>query len=220
MDGSADGGVLVGRWGSTVMRWVEGSDPEFLAANGEHGRSLSGPSLFREPSYASGVSADGTIIVGGGGLPEHGGLTEAFIWREGVPTVGLGTLYTAAGSTSSATAVSPDGRIVVGTSSGPGGSPTNGFRWTAETGMESLGNFYPEAVSDTGVIVGQSPYAAVLGSSLGDGALGPLLQQNCGVDLTGWYLVAARDITPDGKTLVGTALNPIGRYQGFVVYLR
>lgn len=220
-DGSADGRVLVGRWGSMAMRWVEGSAPEWIAPNGAHGRSLGSP-LFQNTSYASGVSADGSVIVGGGGLPAHGGFQEAFIWREGVATVGLGTLSTAAGSTSSATAVSPDGLAVVGTSSEPGGSPTSGFRWTAATGMQSLGAFTPEAVSNSGVMVGRggNGRAAVMGSSLGDGDLATLLQ-GCGINLPDWILSQAADITPDGKTLVGWGYNSTtGKKQGFVVYLR
>ena len=220
LDGSADGRVLVGRWGSMAMRWVEGSAPEWLAPNGAHGRSL-GNSQFQGVSFASGVSADGSIIVGAGGLAEHGGFQEAFLWREGVATLGLGTLTNSSGSTSSALAVSPDGTIVVGTSSGPGGSSTSGFRWSAATGMQSIGAFTPEAISNTGVIVGRSNgNAAVLGSSLGDGELAPLLQ-GCGISLTGWILSQVTDITPDGKTLVGWGLNSTtGRNQGFVVYLR
>lgn len=219
-DGSADGRVLVGRWGNTAMRWLEGSDPEWLAPNGAHGRSLGSP-LFEGVSVVSGVSADGTIIVGGGGLPAHGGVQEAFIWQEGVPTLGLGTLLGTTGSTSSASAVSPNGLTVVGSSSGPGGSPTSGFRWTQATGMQSLGAFVPEAVSDSGVIVGHGANgrAAVLSSSLGDGDLATLLQ-GCGVNVSGWLLTQASDVTPDGKTLVGWGVDPAGKNQGFVVYLR
>jgi probable HAF family extracellular repeat protein len=84
---------------------------------------------------ASSVSADGTVIVGGGfnSIPA----TEAFRWTPGTGMVGLGDLP--GGSFSSfANGVSADGSAVAGDSSSAAGGQA--FRWTAQTGMVGLGD--------------------------------------------------------------------------------
>lgn len=60
--GSSDGRVLAGKYGSVPMRWVEGGAIEILGTDGAH--DISSQTRFVGGS-ASGVSADGSIIVGG-----------------------------------------------------------------------------------------------------------------------------------------------------------
>src|ERR1019366_8263873 len=79
-------------------------------------------------SSATGVSADGSVIVGTSG-------SQAFRWTAGSGMVGLG--YLPGGNSSSATAVSGDGSIVVGNGLGNDGYD-EAFRWTAGSGMQSL----------------------------------------------------------------------------------
>src|SRR5262245_14478522 len=81
-------------------------------------------------SYAFGVSADGSTVVGSSyGLSgEH-----AFRWTSSGGMVDLGTMGY---SNSSASGVSADGSTVAGTAYG--GTP-QAFRWTSSGGMVGLG---------------------------------------------------------------------------------
>src|SRR5688572_8303538 len=122
---SADGSTIVGysHDAAGVQRAVRWSGNE---AAEELGTDTDREVVF---SYARGVSVDGKFIVGQNFIdPEH--RSEAFIWSEETGTVGLGVLeetgYTQANG------VTADGSIVVG----EGGS--EGFVWTAETGMLNL----------------------------------------------------------------------------------
>ncbi|NPC21358.1 hypothetical protein HN019_27975, partial [Klebsiella pneumoniae] len=64
-------------------------------------------------SYASGVSADGTVVVGESRTDS--GDYNAFVWREGdTKMTGLGTLKADNSGYSSASGVSADGTVVVG----------------------------------------------------------------------------------------------------------
>ena len=98
-------------------------------------------------SAANDISADGTVVVGW--ADDSDGISRAFRWVEGatggvganVQMHDLGTLVpTRSDAESEARAVSRDGAYVVGwSSSGPDGSEDHlAFRWTEETGMESV----------------------------------------------------------------------------------
>ncbi|HEY6078486.1 MAG TPA: hypothetical protein VIW29_06775, partial [Polyangiaceae bacterium] len=146
------------------------------------------------------------------------GSTQAFVWTA-VGTIGLGDFANRGWYVhSEATAVSPDGRIVVGKADAADGS-VHGFRWTQESGLVSIGrNFQPRGVTNDGVIVGNWSQAHVLGSSLGSGDLKALLQ-GCGLDMSGWSLTAI-DMTSDGRTIVGEGYDSAtGRYQAILARL-
>ena len=81
-------------------------------------------------SYAQGVSADGSVVVG---YSNNGSSGRAFRWTS-AGMENLGTLI--GGSYSEARGVSADGSVVVGTSDN--GSQQRAFRWTS-AGMENLG---------------------------------------------------------------------------------
>lgn len=83
-------------------------------------------------SEATGVSADGSVIVGTG--MSSSGL-EVFRWTEAGGMVGLGDLP---GGTfySIATGVSADGSVITGYSNSSSG--TEAFLWDSENGMQSL----------------------------------------------------------------------------------
>jgi probable HAF family extracellular repeat protein len=92
---------------------------------------LPGGSFF---SQATGVSADGSVVVGNA-ISASG--SEAFRWTAPGEMVGLGDLP--GGTFSSiAHAVSADGSTVVGQSQSASGPEA--FRWTASTGMVGLGD--------------------------------------------------------------------------------
>jgi probable HAF family extracellular repeat protein len=81
-------------------------------------------------SWASGVSADGSVVVG---TSEVFGPPHAFRWTESGGMRDLGDL---GGCCSAAYGVSADGAVVVGESDG------RAFRWTASGGMEDLNTTY------------------------------------------------------------------------------
>jgi uncharacterized membrane protein len=177
---------------------VEGSSPQ---------------SLFLGTSTANAVSADGNTIVGRGNVPGRSSIGEAFVWTS-TGVIGLGDLGGAGTISSEATGISPDAQHVVGTARGPSGV-THGFVYTQSDGMQSIGaGFTPRAVSNTGAIVGSFSGAYIKGSRLGDGLVRNLLI-DCGVNLTGWSLSEANDVTPDGRFIVGTALNPSGNFEAY-----
>ena len=93
---------------------------------------------------------------------------------------GLGYLP-GGGFQSKAMGVSADGSVVVGGSDSASGSEA--FIWDTANGMQNL------------------KY---------------LLENNCGLDLTGWALRGARNISANGLTIVGRGTNPDGFSEGWI----
>ncbi|GCL47825.1 PEP-CTERM sorting domain-containing protein [Microcystis aeruginosa] len=86
-------------------------------------------------STASGVSADGSVVVGESSSANG---REAFRWTQATGMVGLGDLP-GGFFNSQPFGVSGDGSVVVGESSSANGFEA--FRWTQGTGMVGLGDF-------------------------------------------------------------------------------
>lgn len=165
--------------------------------------------------FAWDISADGSAIVGYSG-------SEAFRWTEETGMVGLGDLA-GGGSWSRARAVSADGSVVVGE------ADSQAWRWTAGTGMVGLGclpgDSYSQAyaVSEDGSVIVGTSYdgggAFVWDPVNGMRALRDVLIGDFGLDLAGWWLARANDITPDGHTIVGDGINPDGRAEGWIAVI-
>jgi uncharacterized membrane protein len=99
-------------------------------------------------TYASGVSGDGSVVVGSG---DSAGLTRAFRWTNDAGFQPLPTPPGAAGSVYG-TLVSIDGSVASGQWSDNG--TTRAWRWTAFGGTTPLpGTGYPEGMSDDGSII-------------------------------------------------------------------
>jgi uncharacterized membrane protein len=105
-------------------------------------------------SSATGVSADGSVVVGSSG-------NQAFRWTQSSGLAGLGFLP--GGGSSSAAGVSADGSVVVGESFAPAipippyyYSVLQAFRWTQAEGMRSLtvGSSASGVSADGSVVVG------------------------------------------------------------------
>jgi probable HAF family extracellular repeat protein len=141
---SADGTVVVGESGAQAFRWTRASGTVALGFI---------PSASSQYSYAWGVSADGSSVVGWGYNANN--QNEAFRWREGTGIVPLGVLPNA--DSSQAYAVNGDGSVVVGQSGVAGSSRV--FRWTEASDMVEI--TMPESgtwaaaygVSDDGSVV-------------------------------------------------------------------
>lgn len=212
---SPDATTIVGRSNGIAFRWTAATGVVGLGA-------LPG----RDSSSASGVSADGSIVVGLSTLSSELGW-EAFRWDASGGMVGLGYLPGGVGSV--AYAISADGTAIVGM--GDSESYMEAFRWTEEGGMEGLrdlpgGDFRSEALAvsaDGAIIVGYSvtsegSEAFIWDARNGMRSLASVLQSQ-GADVTGWTLQLARAISHDGHVVVGTGIDPIGDQVAFVATL-
>ncbi len=206
-DVSADGSVVVGTsssilvTGRTAFHWTQASGMVALPGG-----------------YANAVSPDGLVVVGGT-LGD-----EAFRWTQTDSTLGLGDLP--GGSFSSvATAVSADGSVVVGRGNSSFGDEA--FRWTQAGGMVGLGDlpggiFFSGATAvsaDGSVIIGISGGAFIWDVTHGIRSLKDVLVNDYGLDLTGWVLYAAMDISADGRTIVGFGRNPSSYGEAWIARL-
>jgi uncharacterized membrane protein len=184
----------------------------------------------RPSSTATGVSADGSVVVGhsqsgltGAGVPR----IEAFRWTASDGMLGLG--FPDPNRSYSAVAVSADGSVVIGDSGDP--NVREAFRWTAIGGISPLGFLDPSTPysearalsADGSIIVGVSDtpegfeafrWTAIDGmQNLRDVLVG------VGLDLTGWDLLGARGISADGLTIVGIARNPDGILESWAAVI-
>lgn len=193
---SADGNVLVGESGDP-FKWVSGVG--FL-------------NLFNSNNFdlASDVSADGSIVVGRT-RPNSGG-SFATKWTTSTMSL-LGVLPNTAHTSSFARGISNDGSIIVGDSGG-----RQAFKWTDSEGMIGLGFLSSQpadgsvanSTSDTGdVIVGRakinlSSNAFVWTTGKGMLKLSMVLMDQ-GIDLDGWTLTEATDVSTNGEWIIGNA---------------
>ncbi|MBL8288610.1 MAG: hypothetical protein JNL85_11560 [Rubrivivax sp.] len=175
VDASAFSGFRTGAY-----RWT--------AAGGFQSLGALEPGFF---TSAVAVTADGTTIVGNGGV---GNGSRAFRWTAAAGLVPIGPL--AGHSHADAAAISDNGKIVAGTSStGPldrnaAGGALRGtgtaFRWTQASGIQDLRQLLVAA----------------------------------GVDMTGVTLLSVTGMSPDGQWIAGTATTPTtaaGETVGYLV---
>lgn len=189
---SGDGNVITGQYvagGTRAFRWTPASGMQNLGTFGGYSNSI-----------GLGVSSDGTTIVG---LGSTSGSGQAFRWTQAGGMVGLGWLP---GDTNSqAIAASADGSVVVGNSGASLTPDQSGFRWTQSQGMVDLGLYSAYGVSGDGSVVVGS--LRVTGAAIWDEAHGvrdlkSLLIQD-GINLNGWSLANALDVSADGKVITG-----------------
>lgn len=184
-------------------------------------------------SMATDVSTDGSVIAG----YSYGAAgREAFRWTQASGMVGLGDLPGGSYS-STAYGISADGSTIVGVSRSSSG--IEAFRWTQASGMVGLGDLpggsfasqARAASADGSVIVGAGftnvliidagsiSEAVIWDAAHGMRSLRDLLVVNHGLNLSGWILKDARDISHDGRTIVGIGINPQGLEEAWVAHL-
>jgi probable HAF family extracellular repeat protein len=219
-DVSSDGGVVVGHSSSSVgdqaFRWT--------SATGMVGI---GRLPGSESSGARGVSADGNVVVGVS-FANFGQSLSGFRWTAPRGMVPLAPL--AGDSFSEARDVSADGHVTVG-SSGINNRDRNAVFWVGEGAPRPLGPIAPSggtavardalAVSGDGsVIVGAGDGGPFLwDAARGARDLKTALVNEYGLDLTGWTLTTAWDVSADGTTIVGVGVNRFGATEGWVAVL-
>jgi probable HAF family extracellular repeat protein len=145
---NADGSIIVGksRTGSQTraFRWSLAGGMQDLPVSSH--------------AEATGVSADGAVVVGWFTAPLS--QRRAFRWTSTAGAQSLGTFL--GGTYSQAFGVSADGSVVVGHADNASGN-ARAFRWTAATGMQDIGSL-PGAISaealsvslDGSAVVGRS----------------------------------------------------------------
>lgn len=212
---SADGPVIVGDGGMQAFRWTQSG-----------GMTNLGVLPGRTSSRAIAVSADGSVVTGSSYDLPSWDKEEAFVWTLAGGMEGLGIPPGNLGSYPNA--ISADGSVVVGTLSAAGV-----FRWSRGTGLTRLGHFpgakvtHPSAVTaDGAIIVGtaftdrRAPGTAFIWDvRRGMRALKDVLETEHGLNVSGWHLQNASDITPDGSVIIGWGTNPAGQTEAFRVAL-
>jgi probable HAF family extracellular repeat protein len=176
-------------------------------------------------SDAKAVSHDGKTVVGQ--TNSLAGL-QAFRWTALGGMVGLGELP-GGFVRSEAADVDADGSVIVGSSESANGKEA--FRWTAEGGMQGLGDLpggvfesLATAVSAVGdAVVGQGKTSAGQEAFLwtptaGMRRLADVLEEQ-GVNLSGWTLTSATDISANGRVIVGDGINPRGVHEAWIATL-
>ncbi|GBC92238.1 hypothetical protein HRbin15_00703 [bacterium HR15] len=173
-----------------------------------------------ESSWAYGISADGSTVVGfSWDADPPGALMRAVRWTSvnGWQPQDLGSLA-GPGRNSRAKGASANGQVIVGDSAGTSGYMFRAFRWTSGTGMQDLGSLggagdsWGEAVSANGSVVvgaatidGGGYHAFRWTASSGMQDLGTLGGR------TSW----AYGISADGSIIVGWAENASGQTRAF-----
>ncbi|MPZ51959.1 MAG: S8 family serine peptidase [Acidimicrobiia bacterium] len=208
-DGSVVAGATSTESGIEAFRWDDGT----MTPLGD----LDGGNVS---SAARGVSGDGSVVAGKGTTAEG---TAAFRWIGGTMT-SLGDLP--GGSVmADARAISADGSVVVGYSNGENGYEA--FRWEDDvmTGLGDLsgGNFLSFGRDTSGngsVVVGYATSdsgreAMIWTETGGMRSLKALLEDDHGLDLTGWTLQDAYAISHDGSVIVGEGSNPNGDVEAW-----
>ncbi|MEM9065896.1 MAG: GC-type dockerin domain-anchored protein [Planctomycetota bacterium] len=238
---SADGTVVVGSaTGPTgpnqAFRWVEG---EGIASISQIESSFA---LFEEfdilvRSEARAVSADGNVVAGSAVTPMSPSILDSLAtrWTESEFMVELE--IDPAVQKSGARGISDDGQVLVGVAQRPIGEDPSGTKlFTSEAMLwRSDGTatiLLPErsiaiaASGDGSTLVGVTSVGAtdfdtafIWTESAGAGLLEEVLAQEYGVSTGGWTLTAARDVSRDGRTIVGDAVDPAGSEKVFVVQL-
>jgi probable HAF family extracellular repeat protein len=228
--GGSSGSYLseAGYWGGEVVTDTGIVVGDAIASNGTNVAFLWAPSGgmtnidttgqgASSSSYAIGVSADGSVVVGQANFGNAGGNFNAFRWTQATGMVDIDTTGQGASSFSYAIGVSADGSVVVGSANfGNGFSNQNAFRWTQATGMVDIdttgqgasSNSYANGVSaDGSVVVGQ----AIFGNAGSNQNAFRWTQATGMVDIDTTGLGAssysyAFDVSSDGSVVVGQAI--------------
>jgi probable HAF family extracellular repeat protein len=210
---SGDGSTVAG-WGQYAWRWTAGEGEQMLGG---------GNVLRYHRSQGFATSSDGSVVVGTGIVEIGAG--EAFRWTQQTGMRGLGLLT--GGTDSNATAVSPDGRVVVGNAQSVNGREA--FRW--EDGvMVGLGDLpgglfssFAQGVSGDGkIVVGGGRTEQGFEAFFWDAAHGmrrfeDALASDYGIGSGGWVFHTVNDVSADGTVFAGDGINPSGRREGWVV---
>ncbi len=180
-------------------------------------------------SYAHAITPEGSTIVGDShGIPTPG--SHACRWRlargQWIPE-DIGDLP-GGSSQSYAYAVSGDGTVIVGASSSAQFISGEAYRWVEPGPMQGLGDLAGGesrsrafgVSADGSIVVGEAmtdlgPTAFIWDAIHGMRNLTEVLQDLGVVEVEGWTLRHANDISADGTVIVGMALNQTRGFEAF-----
>ena len=189
-----------------------------LAAQAADGFTDPG-SLGGTQAWATGVNADGTVVVGTSNTTNDATF-RAFRWTSTGGMIDLGTL---GGSSSEAFETSANGSVVVGYAST--GAQNNAFRWTSGGGMVNLGTFGGTASAaygvsaDGSVVVGYANTAADAASHAfrwSDNVMTDLSTLG-GTDSTAYAVSADGAVVVGDSSTAGNAASHAFRWSGNVL---
>ena len=227
---NGDGSVIVG------LGWVQPTGAHAIRWDAQNGVVDLG-SLEKKSSRANAVSADGNVIVGWDENPRQDG--QYHYWRGAMWWQSMERLMNPYGWLGQAEAVSGDGSIIVGR-----GHPVHGqhaYRFTAWSGENIELGAIPRgrtpgereeddtslalAVSDDGrVVVGMSGWRPPTDAFMWTEEtkmvkLSEYLTSKGITGHNGWILVHATALSPDGKIVAGTGINPNQVAEGWIARL-
>jgi probable HAF family extracellular repeat protein len=227
---SGDGLITVG---TSSSRFPTNTGEAFRWTAAQGMQQLNGRAPRFDNVEGLGTNADGSVVVGQASRTDGRGW-EAYRWTQATGMVGLGDLNADPEfQSSTATAVTADGLVVVGFSDAEGFFD-QAFRWTASSGMVGLGALPNPlgigsaalAVSaDGGTIAGWSfgdngPEAFVWTSAGGMRTLRQeLIAAGLGSQIENWSFRSATGVSADGRTIVGNGINPQGMGEAFLARL-
>lgn len=222
-DVSYDGSTIVGFQRSSAtnsfsVRFVDGASPIPV------GLPCCNPFVT---SRAAAVSADGSRITGSASYISFGGVRVSYLTGASLQLIGS----TTSGETVSASALTADGTRVVGhRNDGQLPDTDDVFQWTESEGFTLFGT-YPSALAtrvnavsaDGATMVGwasppEGERAILWRGGQGFDLVSDLATAELGLDLSGWTLLRANSITPDGNAIAGDGINPSGVEQGWILY--
>ncbi|MCC6425810.1 MAG: PEP-CTERM sorting domain-containing protein [Phycisphaerales bacterium] len=206
-----DGSVLVGSYRAAHIGWARPLRWTPSAGIVDLGILPAG----QVQGVAQGVDASGAVIVGTTYGTNTGELAKAFRWTAATGMVNLGFL--SGGSTSSASGVSADGLVIVGSSASSGGRMP--IRWTAANGMQALGPLPPGYVSGHARATNGDGSVIVGSLSKSDGSYEPFVWTAAlGFEVLGnmgGQYGTATDISENG-VVVGTTTRPSNYHETFL----
>lgn len=207
-NGSVIAGIVSTSNGSEAMRWTSSEGMQALG-------DLPG-GLY--DSRVNDMSADGVVLVGYAHSSQG---KEAFRWTQETGMVALGDLNGGLYN-STAFAISRDGLTIVGRANSDLGYVAvrwagNGPEVLIDVQKSGLTNSRATAISGNGaVIAGNSDQGVFVWDKVnGARLLKTILLQEYGIDLSGWLVINANDISADGSTIIGSAINPSAHFEGF-----
>lgn len=183
-------------------------------------------------SVVEGMSGDGSTVAGWSRAGSNN-FGHPIKWSPGGGIVDLGLLpggYIGG----VARGVSFDGSVIVGscTRNDSTGQTIQAWRWTSGGGMQGLG-WVPGAqgsrsyfvTSDGSTVFGTYNGTGINGFFIWDNSSGmrdlrSYLQNEQGIDITGWSFIGLVDISADGKVIVGFGNDPNGVRRGWRVKLQ
>ncbi|HEY6564325.1 MAG TPA: hypothetical protein VIY86_07490, partial [Pirellulaceae bacterium] len=206
--------------GRVATRWTATTGAVNLGALPNH--------LGFPDAYLSSVSADGSVATGNSFASDG---VHPLFWSNASGLTGLGDVpggeFYALGFD-----ISANGKVIVGNArtSFPS-APDEAFLWRQGSGFELLdphhGQFFGSTLygvsGDGSVAVGYS--GSVNGGAMvwttfhGMRSIRDILTVEHGLDLAGWQLGAAWDVSRDGTTMVGTGVNPQGNTEGWLALI-